>query len=298
MLRRCLLNKFVIRAIIMLTVFLALLMVLPDYTAAMRVQSADANTKIASVPAVNHEQNPRAAVPPADEPAPAPSPEAQNALIFIAQREGISVKDLLVANELRSEAPLHARSFQAVTVLDRVSGRSFQVLVDHSTQQVEDWTAVKAQQEQAYQAKYGKLQPDLYERLEQIQDTDVVTVTLFIVAEPGQTLADREEKAIQLLSAKYPEVRAAVGRGGKPMEVSDPVLSSKIEAEYRTLLTSGVDQQIQPLVQVLQAQGFAVSTSAGLPAVTVSIPKAVVLTLAQRGDVGTIFLVEAAMVSV
>jgi hypothetical protein len=226
-----------------------------------------------------------------------PSPEAQQALLFIAQREGISIKDLLVANELRSEAPLLARSFQAVTVLDRVSGRSFQVLVDHSTQQVEDWTAIKAQQEQAYQAKYGKLQPDLYEHLEQIQDTDVVTVTIFIIAEPGQTLADREEKAIQLLSAKYPEVQAAIRQGGKPMEVSDPALSAKIEAEYRTLLTSGVDQQIQPLVQELQAQGFTVSSSAGLPAVTVSIPKAVVLTLAQRDDVGTIFLAEARMVN-
>ncbi len=221
-----------------------------------------------------------------------PSPEAQKALLFIAQREGISITDLLVANELRSDATLLARSFQAVTILDRVSGRSFQVLVDRSTQQIEDWTAVKEQQEQVYQAKYGKLQPDLYERLQQIQDTDVITVTIFIVAEPGQTLADREGKAIQILSAKYPEVQDAVRRGGKPMEVSDPGLSAKIEAEYRTLLTSGVDQQIQPLVQALQAQGFAVSTSAGLPAVTAVLPKQIIKTLTVRSDVGTIYLTD------
>ena len=41
-------NKLVVRAIVLLTVFLALLMFLPDYTAAMRAQPADANASAAN----------------------------------------------------------------------------------------------------------------------------------------------------------------------------------------------------------------------------------------------------------
>jgi hypothetical protein len=226
-----------------------------------------------------------------------PSPEAQKALAYIAQQQGIPIEQLIVANEFRRSAPLLNRTFQAVTVLETQGGRFFQLLVDLNSGQVEERVTVEDAEARASNAKYGKLQPALYDRLQQLKDTDLVTITLVIAAGPGQSLGEREIAARAALAAKYPEARAAIDRHGKPMDVADPALAAQIYKEYVALIDGDLPQRIVPVVAALKAQGFAVRTTAGLPAVTVSLPKAVVLTLAQRGDVGTIFLAEARMVN-
>lgn len=226
-------------------------------------------------------------------PTSSPSSEAQRALMYVSQRENIPIENLLVANEFPRTMPLLGRSFQAVTVLDRIGGSFFQVMVDRNSKQVEDWAVIKADHERAYAARNGKLQPDLYDRLQQLQDTDVVTVTIVVAAGPGQSLQERQTAAYAALAAKYPEARAAMERGGKPMSVADPVLMRQIEVEYQTLMRASITQRIQPLVQTLQAQGFVVKTNASLPAVTAELPKQVIEMLATRADVGTIFLVQA-----
>ena len=227
-----------------------------------------------------------------------PSSEAQKALAYISQQQGIPIDQLIVANEFRRSAPLLNRAFQAVTVLETQGGRFFQLLVDLNSGQVAERATVEDTEARASNAKYGKFQPALYERLQQLKDTDTVTVTLIVADEPGQSLDEREIAARAALAAKYPEARAAIERHGKPMDVADPALAAQIYNEYVALLDGDLPQRVAPIVAALTAQGFAVRTTAGLPAVTVSIPKAAVLTLAQRGDVGTIFLAEVGIVGV
>lgn len=195
-------------------------------------------------------------------------------------------------NEFRREAALLGRTFQAVTVLDLGSGHFYQVLVDLNSGQVEERAAVEEAEEQRYRAEYGKLQPALYERLQAMRDEEMVRVTLWVVAPPGQSLAERQAAIFAELAARYPEAQAAIEQGGKPMDVSDPALAERIYQEYVQRLNAETAARIQPLVEALEAQRFAVETSPGLPAVTATLPKRIIRMLAGRDDVGAIDLSE------
>ncbi|GIV89773.1 MAG: alkaline serine protease [Chloroflexus sp.] len=225
-------------------------------------------------------------------PTPGPSAEAHKALAFIAQREGVPVARLVIVNEFRREAALLGRVFQALAVLDLESGRFYQVLVDLNSGQVEELAAIEEAEAQRYRAKYGKLQPALYERLQTMRDEEMVQVTLWVVAPPGQSLAERQAAIFAELAAKYPEAQAALDRSGKPMDVSDPALADRIYREYVQRLNAETAARIQPLVEALEAQGFVVETSPGLPAVTATLPKKVIQVLVEREDVGVIYLSE------
>lgn len=119
------------------------------------------------------------------------SPSGQKALRFIANREGIARGHLQVIDEFRRDAPLLERELQAVTVANtRATGQIYKVLVDRQTGQVEDQEAIDQAQRSVHAAKYGKLAPDLYDRLQQLQRDDAVTVTIFVAPLPGNSLTN------------------------------------------------------------------------------------------------------------
>jgi subtilisin family serine protease len=223
---------------------------------------------------------------------PGPSAEAQKALAFIAQREAIPVERLAIVNEFRRDAALLGRTFQAVTILDLESGHFYQVLVDLNDGRVEERASIEEAEEQQYRARYGKFQPALYERLQTMQDDEMVKVTIWVVAAPGESLAERQAAIFAALAAQYPAAREAMERSGKPMDVDDPALAERIYQEYVQRLNAETAARIRPLVEALEAQGFTVRTSPGLPAVTATLPKRIVRMLAGRDDVGAIDLSE------
>lgn len=216
--------------------------------------------------------------------------ETQKALVYLAQREKIAPENLIIVNEFRREALLLGRTFQAVTVLDTESGRFFQVLVDLDSGQVEDRTAIEKAEAQRQRAKYGKLQPAIYEWLETMRESETVTVTIWVAAPPGKSLADQQAAAFATLAARYPRAQEAMTRSGKLMDVNDPVLAEHIYNAYIQNLDNETMSRIHPLIQTLEAHGFAVRTSPGLPAVTATLPRRIIKELATRGDVGTIYL--------
>jgi hypothetical protein len=285
-------NKHTIRTIALLVGFMAFFGFITASTMDVHARADAAPVKVAHLVRDNQiDISPTAAPSSAGA---VPSPDAQLALAFVAQREGIAIENLLVVNELPRTLPLLGRAFQAVTILNQKEGGAFfQVVVDRATKQVEYWKDIQATQDQAYVSKYGKLQPDLYDRLQQLQDTDVVTVTIVVAAGPGQSFAERRAAANAVLAAKYPEAREAIQRSGKPMDISDPKLSAQIEEEYRSLITADISKSVQPLVKMLQAQGFVAMSNVSLPAVTAELPKRIIETLTPRADVATIFLEEA-----
>lgn len=222
-----------------------------------------------------------------------PSAEVRRAVAYVSAREGIPPTNLVVVNEFEHQSAPLGRSFQAVTLLDQQQGgRFFEVLVDLATGQVEDRAAVEAAEQQVLRARYGKLQPPLYQRLQAIQDEDRITVTIWVAAEPGKDLSKAQATAFAALAARYPQAAAAMERGGKPMDVADRKLAGQIYREYVEILDAEVTRRIQPLVQTLESQGFAVRTAPGLPAVTVSLPKRAILDMAPREDIGVIHLAE------
>lgn len=197
-----------------------------------------------------------------DSPLPTPVPSesafseaAQRGLAYISKRENIPIEALIVAADHLTEYPVSGRKFQVVTLMDtRPEGQVYKLLVDLTSGQIEeDISALLAAEAQAHQARYGKLEPALYERLQTLKDDDTVPVAVWMAAQPGQTtLADQQEAAFAALAAKYPEAKVALTRSGKPMDVDDPELAHRIEAEYIALLTAETKARVQPLVRELE----------------------------------------------
>lgn len=228
-------------------------------------------------------------------PPPPPVTASQAALHaqgYIAQRYDLPLESLQIQGDYPTEFLALKQTFQVVTLIDtRPQGQIYKLMVNLADNQViEDLSALYAAEAQAHAARYGKLSPALYQRLEEISETDLITVTIWMTAPPQQSLADLEVIAIATLTAKYPEAKAAVAQGKKPMEVADPALAKQIEDEYSAIIQSQVQSRVQPLVLELEKQGFSVDALAGLPSFIATLPKKVILELNQREEVATIDL--------
>nr|MBC7245513.1 hypothetical protein [Chloroflexota bacterium] len=53
-------------------------------------------------------------------------------------------------------------------------------------------------------------------------------MTIWVVAPPGQSLAERQAAIFAELANRYPEAQAAMEWSGKPMDVNDPALAERI----------------------------------------------------------------------
>lgn len=227
-------------------------------------------------------------------PIPTVSPAALIVAEYFATKLGIPASSIAIVTDHIAEYPNLGRQFQVVSVMDtRTEGKFYNVLVDLFTEEViEDISSVWEAEEQAKIDLYGKLHVELYERLQTMQDSESVTVTIWIAAPMGQTLSDKEAEVAELLALKYPEAQTAIERGGKPMDVDDPKLAEQIYTEYVSLLKADTTQYTQDLIWNLETKGITVYTSPGLPAITALITKDDILALALRADVASIYLAE------
>lgn len=231
---------------------------------------------------------------PTPSPTPGPSLAAQAALTFIAKREGIPVDTLRVVDDHPTEYPNLGRQFQVVTVLDtRPQGQAYKLLVDLRSGRIEEEVStLLAAEARAHQARYGKLQRALYERLQSLDDEETLPVAIWVAASPGQSLAEQQATAFAVLADRYPEVREVMEHFGKPMDVSDSALRQRIESEYLALLADQTRARIRPLATELERRGFTITTYGEVPSLTTALPKRVILELARRPDVSAIYLIE------
>lgn len=105
--------------------------------------------------------------PPAPYTLPAISRYGEIALKYIAEQKGVSPDALLIEQEHPRSYPLLGREFMAITILDTSDGQAFVLLVDVDSGEVEDALSTLEQANaEAHLARYGKLDPTLYERLQ------------------------------------------------------------------------------------------------------------------------------------
>ena len=224
-------------------------------------------------------------------PGPTPTPpvpeETQRALKYIAEREGIPIEQLVVANQHRRGYELLDRAFWAVTMLDTKGNGWYNVMVDLADGRVvDDVEAIEQAEREAHRARYGKLEPALFEHLEAMKPDDEVPVAIWIAGQPKRS----EEELYAALAARYPEAQAALERSGKPFDVGDRELIREIEREYVRMLETDTQERVQPIVRYLEGQGYVVTPFGALPAVAVTLPKSVILELGRRTDVGVVYL--------
>lgn len=222
-------------------------------------------------------------------PSPTPSPQAQVALQHIAAREGIPLENLVVTFERPRSFPLLGRRYMTYTILDRVGRRSFPLLIDLADNSVvDDVMAVQWAEAQAQVAKYGKLDPTLYERLQTAGKDEALPVAIWVGGQRGRS----EEELYAALAERYPEAREALARHRLPFDVPDRALARRIEDDYLHMRQDDLSARIAPLLADLKSRGLPAEGSPLLPSISVALTRTGVLELAWREDVEAIYLVE------
>ena len=225
--------------------------------------------------------------PPPPTPTPPMAEETQKALQHIAEREGVSIEPLVVVNQQRREYQSLGRIFWAVRVLDTQNDRWYDVLLDLDDGSfVDDVEPIAEAEQEAHRARYGKLEPALFERLETSNADDEVPVVIWVAGRPQRSTRELYAE----LAAKYPEAQTGMERSGNPFDAGDLELIHEIEAEYVRLVEADTQERVQPLADHLEKQGYVVTTLGALPAIAVSLPKAALLELVSRSDVGAVDL--------
>jgi hypothetical protein len=164
--------------------------------------------------------------PPPPTPLAQPSAESQIALGYVSEKQGLPVARLIIANQHTRQYPESGRTFRAFTVLDTVSGRFYSALVDmNDLSATDDLVAVEQAEADAQRAKYGALEPALYERLQRATDDELIPVAVWVAGKPSRS----PQELFQAVAAQFPEAQAALVRSGKPFDVADPALRAKSE---------------------------------------------------------------------
>jgi hypothetical protein len=222
-----------------------------------------------------------------------PSAEAQRALEYISEREGIPIEGLFIGNDYEWAFPLIGRTFRAVTILDVRTdhGQEYNVLVDLADGSIEDdVNAIIAAEEAAYQAKCGKFYSSLCDRLQEVGDDDLLTVAITVRVAPS--IQDRaREEVYARLTAQYPEAAQALERDELPWDVDDPDLRREIRGEYRRMWAEQTAVWAGPLIDDLSERGFEVGAHGVEAPVAAVLPKKVIVELAEREDVKLIYLI-------
>ncbi len=220
------------------------------------------------------------------------SPLAEIALHTIAEIEKMPLAELHVV----SEEPLHfsvldrACQYFVVVHPHKDAFGEFTVLVDPVTGVAEpDVEAVYQAEREAHLARYGKLHPDLYTRLQKTDDDERLPVAVWVVSseqerQPQELVAD--------VAKTYPQAADAFQEHGAPWLVDDPALADAIRNAYIEQLQANVAQNVDPLLRWLAEQGLAASSISGIPAVSATLIKAEIEQVASHPSVGEIYLLE------
>lgn len=238
----------------------------------------------------------RAPPPPLDSPLPTPtatpipSQDAQIALDYLVTQQQLPKEELQIVSEETVAFTQLGRTYTLVTIIHDQPDRfqSFTLLVDQKTKAVaEDLNALRAAEADAVRAKYGKLEPTLYDYLQTIGDDELVPIAVWAIQGVGERSPD--EIAAEL-ATRYPEGAKALAEQGIVWAVDDPKLRTQIEQEYNQALTAATTERVAPIVAWLREKGYTVEELSGAPSVAATIRKVHIMELANLELVSQIFL--------
>jgi len=210
----------------------------------------------------------------------------------VAEKYAVPIEHLLIEYELETPYPLSSRTFHYFKIANTRDNQwtTYSLSVETTTGAIEEDLAVLEEAERiAHVTKYGKMEPALWVRLQQVTDDTVLPVAIWVAGQPTRT----EAELLAILAAEFPEAGKAMAMGAKPVEVENPALSLRIQQRYEELITANVSERRQPVEMWLTEQGYRFERIEGMPSFTANLPKAVLQKLAQLDGVGLLYLIEA-----
>ncbi len=152
-----------------------------------------------------------------------------------------------------------------------------------------DVNAIVAQEQAAYRARYGKLTPALYERLQQVQEDELLPIAVWMAPDPA---ARSQEAIFAELVRQFPGAAEALARYGVPWRVDDATVGEEIRQAYFRALSDDALRRLRPLAEQLKGQGSEVTTLEPVPSLFARLSKSAILALQAREDIDRIYLLE------
>lgn len=172
-------------------------------------------------------------IPTVEPPTPAPTPipeDVQRALDYVAQRYGIPVARLRLAYQAPVSYSLTNRSYLRVLVEDTASGQQYGVAVDLKTKATMSNEEMETLEREAYVARYGKLEPELYELLQTKGAEEEVPVFIWFTSIDFDAIWKQ-------LGEKYPGIPFPAVKPGDPSATGgDKERAMQMLADYEALL--------------------------------------------------------------
>ena len=198
------------------------------------------------------------------------SAEEQKLLDLTAKREGVNAGRLQLLKSATVELPLTRRHVQTAKILNTDNGQTFTASIDDQGRDV-DFSALKAEEQRAYRARYGKLDPKLHKKVEDVRGDQKIKVAFWLnptedleAEDPrdGRTDLNREE-VDALIARRMDQVKAATSRA-----------------------TEGLTRALQRAGHVVDRRGEAA------PMVFATLPAGLVKQFSERADVAVAYLAQ------
>jgi hypothetical protein len=197
------------------------------------------------------------------------SAEDQKLLELAAKRRGLDASRLQLLKNTTVELPLTGRHVETAKVLNTTNGQVFPVSIDEQGQEVE-FSTLKADEQRAYRARYGKLDPKLHKKVQAVRGDQKIKVAFWLNTEDleaqdprdGRTDLSREE-VDALLARRMDQVKAATARA-----------------------TEGLTRALERAGHVVDRR------SEGAPTVFTTLPAGLVKQFSERADVQVAYLAQ------
>jgi len=241
-------------------------------------------------------------------------PDYENiALQYVSKTHGIPVEELFVCYKVQRDFRMLDKKIWRMIVhmkrwnINKGPEPRYEVLMDldGNILSEDEFRELEAQDKKAYREKYGKLEPDLYYRLQSMQPNETIRVSIWL----RESEADSKRIAREVLS-KYPNIEIIENLtepiskrenpnfeviGNIPVFIRDGQLSredrDKIRREIRAAKRKAYAQKEKPLLDYLTAKGYEITATSTptAPIVGAILPKEEIITLQERDDIGKIY---------
>src|SRR5215207_3428376 len=199
-----------------------------------------------------------------------PSVNEQKLLEAAARQLGAEADRLQMLNITTAELPLTGRRVQVAKVRNMNDGRVVSASIDEQGQEVE-FSALKANEQSAYRARYGKLDPKLHRKIEGARSDQNLKIAFWL--NPAEDLDAQDLRN---------------GRTNLTAEEVEELLARR--AEQVKMASS---RATEGLARALQRAGYNVERRAeGAPIVFASVPAGLVKQFSERSDVQLVYLTE------
>jgi hypothetical protein len=225
--------------------------------------------------------------PPEDTKASPPEDLKKVVLKLVAERNGLPFSELAVVNSATAEYPFQGKTVFAFKVIDNRSGTVYGVTMDRSGQEL-DSAQLEADEQAAYAAKYGRLEPALAEQLAGAPEDEPIEVIIWLNEPPYAGLERPQPK---------------VGSGILPTEgqqILEPMLDTEallIEEQQKVFFeqvdahrAAAVESVVTPVANRLTQLGHNVAADKYAPALYAHLTPKTIREVAGWAEVAQVYL--------